>query len=435
MGLNGAPSGGDIGRGSGSGVGAVAARDHIYRRLEELKGIILSERGALREEARKERAFLEGELAKVLRQGRGTLRLDPDLERAIRGKVADPPRTVFPKGPAKLQPTAEEEVAVKRPPYWASCENMGFRELREFMDDSLHGSQEPNGRDHPRSKSQFLDLLELLAGKGGVKLDGAHESQTVSASEGAKRREMHARLREMHARRKQLAQALAKAQRDLFSRSPAVSWKATEEVRKTRRELERLKSKIDQLEAQKDRLGKSRTEAQRLRQPGARRSEIVGRMGRDIERVFAVGGPARGSQVGLRGVSVGARRLPWRVLPPGELSLRRVLAHYEKLGRVRPDIRYEPERIRKAYSLGPDGCFVGADEFDGYVVFTFPSTGKALLERPVYGNAVYVLGPDWKRLSRMSKRELLADGTLGVTKIVHRGDWFLRVVDALGLRR
>jgi hypothetical protein len=160
-----------------------------------------------------------------------------------------------------------------------------------------------------------------------------------------------------------------------------------------------LRSKIDRLEAQeKGRLAKPRTEAQGLRQLKARRREIVGRIGRDIERAFAAGGLVRGSRAG----STGARRLPWRVLPPGELSLHRVLAHYEKLGRIRPDVRYEPERIRRAYSLGPDGCYVGADEFDGYVVFTFPRTNKALLERPVYGNAVYVLGPDWKRLSRLS---------------------------------
>ena len=62
-----------------------------------------------------------------------------------------------------------------------------------------------------------------------------------------------------------------------------------------------------------------------------------------------------------------------------------MLAHYEKQGRLRPDVRYEPERIWRANSLGPDACYVGADEFDGYVVFTFPGTRKALLERPVYG--------------------------------------------------
>ena len=43
-----------------------------------------------------------------------------------------------------------------------------------------------------------------------------------------------------------------------------------------------------------------------------------------------------------------------------------------------------------------------------------PHTKKALLGRPVYGNAIYVLGPGWKRLSRMSRRELLADDTHGV---------------------
>ncbi len=108
--------------------------------------------------------------------------------------------------------------------------------------------------------------------------------------------------------------------------------------------------------------------------------------------------------------------------------------HYERLGRARPDVRYEPERLAMAWSLGPDGCYVGAGEFDGYVVFTFPVTKWALLERPVYGNAIYVLGPDWKRLSRLSKRELLTDHTIGVTKIVHKGDWFARTKAALGIR-
>lgn len=90
--------------------------------------------------------------------------------------------------------------------------------------------------------------------------------------------------------------------------------------------------------------------------------------------------------------------------------------------------------VRYLRDLERDGCYVGADEFDGYVVFTFPYTEKALLERPVYGNAIYVLGADWKRLSRLSKGELLADHTHGITKIVHRSDWFERVKAVLGFR-
>jgi hypothetical protein len=49
----------------------------------------------------------------------------------------------------------------------------------------------------------------------------------------------------------------------------------------------------------------------------------------------------------------------------------------------------------------------------------------------VYGNAIYVLGPDWKRLSKISKRELLSGRPLGVDKIVHKGDWIERAKLAL----
>jgi hypothetical protein len=128
------------------------------------------------------------------------------------------------------------------------------------------------------------------------------------------------------------------------------------------------------------------------------------------------------------------RYLPWHLLPPGEVSEDAVLKHYEGLARRDPQTRYEPERIKRAFSLGPDACYVGTDQFSGYVVFTFPHTGTALLECPIYGHAIYVLDSDWRRLSRLSKRELLADQTRGVRKIVHRGGWFASVQRALGSR-
>lgn len=73
-----------------------------------------------------------------------------------------------------------------------------------------------------------------------------------------------------------------------------------------RRELEILGQKIRWEEAEeKERLANPRTEAQRLRQRDAerretaarcrevakRRREIIGRIGRDIERAFSAGGP------------------------------------------------------------------------------------------------------------------------------------------------
>ena len=69
--------------GRGEAVGVAAAKDYTYGRLEELRPVILSERGARREEARAERDFLQQELAKVLRHKRGTVEVDPSLARAV----------------------------------------------------------------------------------------------------------------------------------------------------------------------------------------------------------------------------------------------------------------------------------------------------------------------------------------------------------------
>jgi hypothetical protein len=154
------------------------------------------------------------------------VRLDPELERAVRGEVPDPPRTVSPKAPAKPRADPQEKVPVKRPPYWPSCEKMDVRELREFVDDSLHGPQEPNGRDRPRSKNQFLDLLELLAKRGGVELDGVAAGTPASADEDVT-------LRKMRTRRKVLAKELAEAQRNL-SKAKGKARKAPEKIRKLR---------------------------------------------------------------------------------------------------------------------------------------------------------------------------------------------------------
>ncbi len=124
--------------------------------------------------------------------------------------------------------------------------------------------------------------------------------------------------------------------------------------------------------------------------------------------------------------TVPTRYLSWRVLPPGELSVDSINKHYGRLQRQNPRIKYERERIVKAFSLGPKECYVGKNEFEGYVVFTFSYTSKALLECPLYGNAIYIIDSDWKRWSRMSKQELLSSSH-EVTRIIHRGDWFSEV--------
>ena len=49
----------------------------------------------------------------------------------------------------------------------------------------------------------------------------------------------------------------------------------------------------------------------------------------------------------------------------------------------RKDQKLEPQRIVRALSHGPDDWYEGLDEFDSYVVFTFPGTEKVWLECPL----------------------------------------------------
>ena len=75
----------------------------------------------------------------------------------------------------------------------------------------------------------------------------------------------------------------------------------------------------------------------------------------------------------------------------------------------------------------------GRSEFEGYIVLTFAHTLRALLECPVFDNAINILDSDWKRWSRMTKLRLVHRSDQ-VTWIVHKGDWFWRVKQELGIR-
>ncbi len=55
--------------------------------------------------------------------------------------------------------------------------------------------------------------------------------------------------------------------------------------------------------------------------------------------------------------------------------------------------------------------------------FPFSHTEKVLLECLVFGNAIYVIHSDWKRLSRTTKQDLLTRRSREVTRILHRGGW------------
>ena len=320
-----------------------------------------------------------------------------------------------------------------RPGYWESCRKMGFGELAGFIRVCL---REPPGFGRgPKTRGELEELLGMLARKAGLAWERGDGEEVWERGDRERHRKL---LAELDRARRSLRIAEDAARRD-----PRLRGQSTKKVRKERRNVWDTEREIVRLEREAGRYGnegqeppaeapaegetkrqaKARRRAERRRELAPRRRVVAG-IARDIEAVFpASAAPAAASRMG---------RLPWRVLPPGELTLERVLAHHRRLARERPGGRLDPERIEKAHSLGPSMWWEGLGGFDGYVVFEYPDTDRVLLESGLHGNAIYVLGPDWQRLSRLSKREVLKDPS--TRRIVHRGEWFARVKAALGIR-
>lgn len=381
------------------GVSKATARDYIYKRLAELKHVILSNRSTKREEAKKERAFLESQLALVYADSQWREKLDPALARAVHdstlrssrsGRKSSSQSRTRTKDAPHATPKKTPAVPVERPPYWNECTKLDFGQLRQFIDDCL---QKPSGGDpggQPRSKDEFLDLLEMLRAKSGVTDLLPLLQQRKSLLD--KQRQLKERLAEIRRKRS--------------------TTKQTQRINEVKRKLNAVDQDLIRVHAKLQ---------EKRRQRQFQRLRIIERIQRDIDHAFKFG------------AIVPTSRLPWRVLPPGELSVDNVLHHYSRLQRSNPHIRYERERIIKAYSLRPDRCYVGQDEFEGYIVLTFDYTPKALLECPIFGNAIYVLHSDWKRWSKMTKQQLVHHSDQ-VTRIVHKGDWFWRVKQELAVR-
>jgi hypothetical protein len=339
-----------------------------------------------------------------------------------------------------------------QPSYWDKCRKSDFGQLRQFIDDSLQDLSLQDGDDRPRSKEEFQGLLEMLRKK-----ISASSLPKISPDPGDPpplpkytiSKQLQQQFQSLHAQRKQLKVQLSFVHSELQRKQGRKRRTATER-KMLKKQTEELRAKLRSIEhaitSLKDRERQEHEErrnaspsfraykaakAAHLRSVQQReeqlriasgRLKIIERISADVERAFKYG------------TTKPMRRLPWHVLPPGELSATTLHQHYHRLQQQNPCVRYEIERINKAFSLHPDQCYVGRDEFEGYIILTFAHTPKALLECPVFGNAIYIINSDWKRLSSKTKQELLTNHSGEITKIVHKGDWFTRVKRRLGFR-
>ena len=336
--------------------------------------------------------------------------------------------------------------------YRLKCRKMSFVALRSYIDAELKklpstSLTESNG---PASKSDFLELLQILESKAeSPKLPPAPTLPELPAEPSEpppypsfKPSDAFAKLQEQYNECEiQLNSKLSDADATKRSIKKLESKKAfaLSEIKKLLKS-EREQYSLNKNEHQKNYLNelsnykKILAERKLLTNQHIAKCEEIKykhenvsrewkryceRIARDIEKTFS---PSN---------RIPTKKVYWEVLPSGSCTLERVLQHYTNLANYNTHINYDVSRIHGMFSLNPSTCYIGMNEFDGYIVFAFDNSKKVALECPVYGNAIYVLEGEWRTLSRLSKHELLNNHPNQVERIVHIGDWFVRLKIAL----
>lgn len=130
------------------------------------------------------------------------------------------------------------------------------------------------------------------------------------------------------------------------------------------------------------------------------------------------------------------RRANWRMLPPGDYPWEKVEAHIDAAVGKRSDDtkRVIWDRQATIKSFSPDEIYVGEAGFDDYLAYVFTSRRLVVLESVRKDNAIYVFGLDWKRVSQLSKGEIVRGG-LQTARIVHAKGWKAQLAQLMNKSR
>lgn len=130
------------------------------------------------------------------------------------------------------------------------------------------------------------------------------------------------------------------------------------------------------------------------------------------------------------------KKVKWIILPPGKHPFPKIMQYIRELKKTKwVNNLVDENRIKTIYKLGSDNTevIVGANQFDGYFIFTFPDLKTFVLDCPLYGNAIYLIKGSWekiKTLSKLSKGEII-ERYPNTKRIIHKGDWGMRLSDLL----
>jgi hypothetical protein len=125
-------------------------------------------------------------------------------------------------------------------------------------------------------------------------------------------------------------------------------------------------------------------------------------------------------------------QLPFRLLPPGTWDVTQVIKHYQTEAQAWLGSRQiQAHRLHELKTLQPSKCYVGTELWLGYILFEFAWSTGVVLECPIEGNATYILSGPWQQMLRRTKAYLRTRFASDCTKVVHKGDWLVRVWETL----
>lgn len=116
-----------------------------------------------------------------------------------------------------------------------------------------------------------------------------------------------------------------------------------------------------------------------------------------------------------------ALRVDWELLPPGEReeNIARIIGPTEPSEETRREIE---ERYAFFESLDMERPVVGHSGFQRYFGALI-SEDCVVFENMDYGNALYIMGENWRELSQLSRTELLERAHADFDRVIHRGSW------------
>lgn len=115
------------------------------------------------------------------------------------------------------------------------------------------------------------------------------------------------------------------------------------------------------------------------------------------------------------------KNVNWGILPAGEriwdAFSRGIIANISD-----SEKKMMEERFNFLEKFKPSKRYKGLGGYNDYIIFEYEELNTYIVESSVYGNATYILQDEWKKVSQLTKKEII-NGNLAEDRIVHNNNW------------